>query len=340
MVGSCLLVLAATTRTPPLTPTTPVTAVLTRHGVRGAALARLGRRVPEDTEEAAEALELALGELAAAGVGAKTVARMLTRQPRALPPLLSRCPGPLLAAMAEAGLPPAAELLAAEPLLLSLDPARLQNALSFLAPFVSGSETNQSVSAFVARQPQALLWRSERESPIVVALEEMGLPRRAVRKATTGFKPVHTLASADNARQALCYLRDALHLDLAGLGALVHTFPNILGVSQAKVQPTFDFLVGISDQATAARAVRRCVRRGGSRWRVGGEAWHTQADGREPPPGAGHGVPPQPKGPLGLEVGGLSAYRLFLHEECLGESKAKVGQDWRGQSEAKWPLAG
>eukprot|EP00962_Isochrysis_galbana_P061335 scaffold36464_cov202-Isochrysis_galbana.AAC.1 len=63
--------------------------------------------------------------------------------------------------MAAAGLPPAAELLPAEPFLLSLDPARLQSALSFLAPFVSVNETNQSVGAFVARQPQALLWRSE-----------------------------------------------------------------------------------------------------------------------------------------------------------------------------------
>eukprot|EP00962_Isochrysis_galbana_P061412 scaffold36746_cov197-Isochrysis_galbana.AAC.1 len=54
------------------TPPTPVTAVLARAGVRGAALTRLASRVPEDTAEAAAALELALGDLEAAGVCAKT----------------------------------------------------------------------------------------------------------------------------------------------------------------------------------------------------------------------------------------------------------------------------
>eukprot|EP00962_Isochrysis_galbana_P005956 scaffold1606_cov107-Isochrysis_galbana.AAC.1 len=59
----------------------------------------------------------------------------------------------------------------------------------------------------------------------------MGLPRRAVRRAISSFKPVHTLASADNARQTLSYLREAVGLDATGLGALVHAFPPILGLS-------------------------------------------------------------------------------------------------------------
>jgi len=162
------------------TPATPVAAVLARAGVRGAALGRLAKRAAaDDTAAAAAALELALSELEAAGVDGKAVARLLTQQPRALAPLLARSPAALLAGMATAGLPPAAELLRAEPMLLTLDARALRAALVFLSTFLV-ADANQTVSEFVASQPQALLWRSERESPVLVALEEMGLPPRTV----------------------------------------------------------------------------------------------------------------------------------------------------------------
>jgi len=239
----CFLAAAALVAASALTAAADVRSVLVRIGVRGAALRRLAERAakaPGGMSASAAALEQSISELDAAGLAPDRLAKLLARQPRALPPLLSHSPAALLAALRDTkGLPPAAQLIAAEPLLLTLDDVKLRAALDYLEPFVCAA--NRSAAEFVARQPQALLWRAEASSPVLETLREMGLDQRAVDRVSR-WSPARQLASGDGARRSLSWLGRTLGLDAAALGRLVASFPPVVGLEPARLAASHAFL--------------------------------------------------------------------------------------------------
>mmetsp|Transcript_3844 Transcript_3844/g.13175 ORF Transcript_3844/g.13175 Transcript_3844/m.13175 type:complete len:460 (-) Transcript_3844:112-1491(-) len=254
----CFLAAAALVAASALTAAADVRSVLVRIGVRGAALRRLAERAakaPGGMSASAAALEQSISELDAAGLAPDRLAKLLARQPRALPPLLSHSPAALLAALRDTkGLPPAAQLIAAEPLLLTLDDVKLRAALDYLEPFVCAA--NRSAAEFVARQPQALLWRAEASSPVLETLREMGLDQRAVDRVSR-WSPARQLASGDGARRSLSWLGRTLGLEAAALGRLVASFPPVVGLEPARLAASHAFLASEAGEAAAVAALVR-----------------------------------------------------------------------------------
>ena len=76
-------------------------------------------------------------------------------------------------------------------------------------------------------------------------LRALGLSKSAIERVRTVLPTIDRVASADNVAAVLSYLQAELCLSKAGLGNLVGTYPQILGLSlEQNVRPTVEYVKG------------------------------------------------------------------------------------------------
>ena len=158
----------------------------------------------------------------------------------------------VLAQLADLGIDDVGAVVCAQPGVLKLSCARIDEATTFLEGYVD----QDRVGEFVQLHPQSLLWRDVDALPVALHLRALGLSKSAIERVRTVLPTIDRVASAENVAAVLSYLQEELCLSKAGLGNLVGTYPQLLGLSlEQNVRPTVEYVksLGVSPSKAFVR---------------------------------------------------------------------------------------
>ena len=211
-------------------------------GVGGSILTRVIKAMGPDAS--LERLEAAFARAEAWGLSQAHLCALLSKRPTTVRQLLSE--GNDVAETVEAlvglGVSNAADIICAQPGVLKLNGPRLAEATLFLEGYVGADRVGQ----FVEMHPQSLLWRDEDALPVAQHLRTIGLSKAAIERVRKALPTVDRITSADNVERTLSFLREELKLSRPKLGALVASYPQVLGLSlEQNVRPTVEFVRGL-----------------------------------------------------------------------------------------------
>ena len=211
-------------------------------GVGGSILTRVIKAMGPDAS--LERLEAAFARAEAWGLSQAHLCALLSKRPTTVRQLLSE--GNDVAETVEAlvglGVSNAADIICAQPGVLKLNGPRLAEATLFLEGYVGADRVGQ----FVEMHPQSLLWRDEDALPVAQHLRTIGLSKAAIERVRKALPTVDRITSADNVERTLSFLREELELSRPKLGALVASYPQVLGLSlEQNVRPTVEFVRGL-----------------------------------------------------------------------------------------------
>ena len=204
----------------------------------GKALQRAAASMPPTASP--RTLSESLAQLEQVGFNATDVLKLAQKRPTAVGTLATRTPGPMLEMLSQLGISDSAGVLRAQPSIVTLDAPRVVAAAAFISRYVGGV-TN--IGDFVSAHPQSLLWRDDDASVIAEHLRSLGVPSRAVERASAAFPRLAQLTSAENVDALWNFFHVRLGIGTRAFGKMIETYPQLLGLSfDGNVRPKMAFL--------------------------------------------------------------------------------------------------